>query len=171
VSEDDPRRVVSDTGPLISLEKIASGYRFIRRHYDGLVVPPAVLRELAAGAFESEAAYLRHYEIEDLIVVQSPSEAGSENMAAHQMDEGEGQAIRLALDLGLPLLIEEQAGREVAREIGVSISGIAGQLLRAVREEAVAPEEAKGMLVHLREAGRINRQVFEAVRCAIGDEG
>lgn len=170
MSEDDPRRVVSDTGPLISLEKIAGGYRLIRRLYDGLVVPPAVLRELTAGAFESEAAYLRHYEIEDLIAVQSPSEAGAENMAARQLDEGERQAIRLARELGLPLLIEEQAGREVAREMGVSISGIAGQLLRAVREQAVAPKEAKGMLVQLREAGRINRQVFEAVRGAIGDE-
>jgi hypothetical protein len=39
-----------------------------------------------------------------------------------------------------------------------------------VREQAVAPKEAKGMLVQLREAGRINRQVFEAVRGAIGDE-
>ena len=170
MSEYDPKRIVSDTGPLISLEKITGGYLFIRRLYNRLIVPPAVLRELAAGAFESEAAYLRHYEIEDLIAVQSPSEVEAENMAARPLDEGERQAIRLARELGLPLLIEEQAGREVAREMAVPISGIAGQLLRAVRKQAVVPEEAEGMLVQLRAAGRINRQVFEAVRGAIGDE-
>jgi len=54
--------------------------------------------------------------------------------------------------------------------MGVSISGIAGQLLRAVQEHAVVPKEANGMLVQLRKAGRINRQVFEAVRGAISDE-
>ena len=171
MSEYDPKRIVSDTGPLISLEKITGGYLFIRRLYNRLIVPPAVLLELAAGAFESEAAYLRHYEIEDLIAVQSPSEVEAENMAARPLDEGERQAIRLARELGLPLLIEEQAGREVAREMAVPISGIAGQLLRAVRKQAVVPEEAEGMLVQLRAAGRINRQVFEAVRCAMGEEG
>lgn len=58
MSEDAPRSIVSDTGLLISLEKISGGYRFIRRLYDRLLVPPAVLKELAAWAFESEAAYL-----------------------------------------------------------------------------------------------------------------
>jgi len=57
VSENDPKRIVSDAGPLISLEKITGGYRFIRRLYDRLIVPSAVLGELAAKAFESEAAY------------------------------------------------------------------------------------------------------------------
>lgn len=164
------RRIVSDTGPLISLEKITGGYRFIRQLYDRLIVPPAVLSELAAGAFESETAYLRHYEIEDLIEVRSPSEPEAGGVAACRLDEGERRAIRLAQELGLALLIEEQAGREVAREMGLSISGIAGQLLRAAREGAVTPEEAQEMLTQLRAAGRINRQVFEAVRSAISDE-
>ena len=69
------RRVVCDTGPLISLEKLSGGFRFIRRLYDGLIVPPAVLSELAAGLFEGADAYQRHYGIEDLLVVREPLRA------------------------------------------------------------------------------------------------
>lgn len=57
MSTDPPlRQIVSDTGPLISLEKITGGYRFIGRLYDRLIVPPAVIDELVAGQFETKEA-------------------------------------------------------------------------------------------------------------------
>jgi hypothetical protein len=37
------RRIVSDTVPLISLEKLNQGYDFIRRLYDQIVLPPLSL--------------------------------------------------------------------------------------------------------------------------------
>ena len=168
-----PRQVVSDTGPLISLEKITGGYRFIRRLYDRLVVPPAVMDELVAGQFETPDAYLRHFDAEDLVVVKELSEASAtedlERKTEH-LDEGERQAIHLALELKLPLLIEEEAGRGVARTLELHISGIAGQLLKATREKVISSEDASTKLAELRQAGRINRQIFEAVRAAIKNE-
>jgi predicted nucleic acid-binding protein len=160
-----PRHVVCDTGPLISLEKVTGGYGLIRKLYDGLLVPPAGLRELAAGTFESEEAYLLHFGVEDLLVERRPT--GTLEPETRLLDEGERQAIRLAQELALPLLIEEQAGREAARALGIPISGIAGQILRAVREGVTTPNDATAKLAQLREAGRINRQVFEAVRTAV----
>lgn len=44
---EDRRRIVSDTGLLISLEKLSDGYRFIRLLYDRILIPAAVLHELA----------------------------------------------------------------------------------------------------------------------------
>lgn len=100
-----PRQIVSDTGPLISLEKITGGYRFIRCLYDRLVVPPAVMNELVAGPFESKEAYLHHFDAEDLVVVKERSEASAtedlERKTEH-LDEGEQQAICLALERELP---------------------------------------------------------------------
>lgn len=110
MSEDTPRRVVSDTGPLISLEKITGGYRFIRRLYDRLLVPPAVLKELAAGAFESEAAYLKHYDIGDLIEVRAPSQPEPEGAVTRHLDEGERRVIHLALESRTPAF-DRGAGR------------------------------------------------------------
>jgi len=33
------RETVSDTGPLITLEKLSDGYRFIRLLYDKIIIP------------------------------------------------------------------------------------------------------------------------------------
>jgi len=173
VSTRPPRQVVCDTGPLISLEKITSGYRFIGRLYDQLLVPPAVMEELVAGQFETKDAYVRHFDAEDLVVVEPMSEAGPAGTVEKKttlLDKGERQAIQLAFERELPLLIEEEMGRTVARGLGLQISGIAGQLLKAARERVITADEAMAKLMELRRAGRINQQIFEAVGAAVENE-
>jgi predicted nucleic acid-binding protein len=162
------KRIVSDTSPLISLEKIDGGYELVRRLYDKVLVPPAVLRELAAGPFENEEAYLSHFGIDDLLQVETPER--SELDKTEHLDPGEREAIALALECDLPLLIEEEAGRTLARELGIRISGIAGQILHAVREEIIGGDRANRMLIALKRKGRINQQVFESVKRAIDEE-
>ena len=63
------RRIVSNTGPLISLEKLRQGYAFIRQLYDTIIIPPGVLDEVAEGQFATPQAYLQHYGIVNLIAV------------------------------------------------------------------------------------------------------
>lgn len=162
------KRIVSDTSPLISLEKIEGGYTLFRQFHDRVLVPPAVLRELAAGPLENEEAYLSHYGIADLLQVEMPER--SELDKTEHLDPGEREAIALALECGLPLLIEEEAGRTLARELGIQISGIAGQILQAVRDEIIGADRANRMLVALKRKGRINLQVFESVQRAIDEE-
>ncbi len=162
------KRIVSDTSPLISLEKIEGGYTFFRRLYDRILVPPAVLRELAAGPFESEEEYLAHFGIEDLLQVEAPER--SERAEAEHLDPGEREAIALALEFNLPLLIEEEAGRMLARELGIRISGIAGQILQAVRKGIISAGQANRILITLKRKSRINQQVFESVKRAIDEE-
>lgn len=162
------RRIVSDTSPLISLEKIDGGYAFIRQLYDTVLVPPAVLRELATGPFDNEEAYLAHYGIAELLQVEEALDP--ERNETDHLDPGEREAIALAEEYDLPLLIEEEAGREVARELDIRISGIAGQILRAVREKVMGRPEARRMLGDLKEEGRINQQVFESVTAAVDEE-
>jgi len=162
------KRIVSDTSPLISLEKIDGGYKLFRRLYDKVLVPPAVLRELAAGLFENEEAYLSHFGIDDLLQVETPEH--SEGEETEHLDPGEREAIALALEFDLPLLIEEEAGRTLARELGIRISGIAGQILQVVREGIIGADRANRMLGALKRKGRINQQVFESVKSAIDEE-
>lgn len=167
------RQIVCDTGPLISLEKITSGYRFIGRLYDRLLVPAAVMDELIAGQFETKDAYLRHFDAEDLVFIEPLSEASSAETVENRtksLDKGEQEAIQLAFERELPLLIEEAAGRAVARGLGLQISGIAGQLLKATREGTISVDEALAKLTELRRAGRINQRIFDAVGAAIEDE-
>ena len=160
------RRIVSNTGPLISLEKLRQGYDFIRQLYDTIIIPPGVLDEVAEGQFATPQAYLQHYGIVDLIEVQvvSRSEQLPEVVRLHV---GEAQAIQLALELALPLLIEETVGRRVARELGMAISGIAGQILQAFRRGIITAQEARNKLLELFQAGRINRKLYEALLAVV----
>lgn len=162
------KRIVSDTSPLISLEKVDGGYKFLRKLYDKVLVPPAVLRELAAGPFASEEVYLSHFGIYDLLRIEKPER--SEREETEHLDPGEREAIALALEFDLPLLIEEEAGRTLARELGIRISGIAGQILQAVREGIIGAGRGNRMLVALKGKGRINQRVFENVKRAIDEE-
>jgi predicted nucleic acid-binding protein len=162
------RQIVSDTGPLISLEKLSQGYEFIRRLYDKLLIAPAVLEEVAAGQFATPEEYLQHYGISDLIEVRTVSQP-HELPEAERLQEGETQAIQLALELQLPLLIEETIGRRVTQSIGIQISGIAGQIIKAFRQDFIVATEAQNKLSELLRGGRINRKIYEALLASLSE--
>lgn len=151
--------IVSDTGPLITLEKLTDGYKFISKIYDRILVPTIVTQELYRGEFSSWSAYERHYGLSDLIEVTNPT-SDSTLSAVQLLDEGEKQAIELAYEQNLPLLIEEEKGRNLAQSLGLQISGIAGQILKAYREEIIEIVEVKQKLKELLKAGRIGNKMY-----------
>lgn len=158
----ETRRIVSNTGPLISLEKLRQGYDFIRQLYDTIIIPPGVLDEVAEGQFATPQAYLQHYGIVDLLEIHAVSQSERLPEVA-RLHVGEAQAIQLAL----PLLIEETVGRRAAQGLGISISGIAGQILKAFRQGSLTAQEARNKLLELFQAGRINRKIYEALLAVI----
>jgi predicted nucleic acid-binding protein len=164
------RETASDTGPLITLEKLSDGYRFIRLLYDRIIIPPTVLEELTQGQFISPRAYLRHYGIEDLLEVIE-AQGVLEVPGAELLDVGEREAIQMALEREMPLLIEEEAGRQCARSLGLQISGIAGQIVKAFRAGLIPGEEARQKLGELFEAGRINRKIYAALAATVSQGG
>ena len=62
------KKIVSDTGALISLEKLADGYQFIQKLYNQIIIPPKVLEELSFH-YPNPGAYLKKYNVEHLIKV------------------------------------------------------------------------------------------------------
>ena len=162
----DAQRIVSDTGPLISLEKLSQGYDFIRQLYEKIFIPPAVLSEVAEGQFANPQEYLQHYDISALIEVRAVSQPHA-LPEAERLHDGETQAIQLALELQLPLLIEETVGRRVAQSVGIQISGIAGQIIKAFRQNVISATDAHNKLNELFRAGRINRKIYDALLAAI----
>lgn len=154
--------IVSNTGPLISMEKMDRGYDFIRRLYGQVIIPPTVLAEVAADTFETPQAYLQHYGIVDLIEVRSVPQSVS-LPEIERLHQGEIEAIQLALALQLPLLIEETVGRRVAQQVGLRISGMAGQITAALRRNVISTNEARRQLGALLRGGRINRNMYNAL--------
>lgn len=161
--------IVSDTGPLITLEKLSDGYSFIRKLYKKILIPQAVMLELAQGSFENTLAYLNHYEVEDLFEIREVL-SNITLPGLEILDRGEREAIILAQSEGLPLLIEENEGRQLAKRNGIEISGIAGQILKTVRTGVLNTHEAKFKMNELLEHGRINSIVFKGIIAALEKE-
>jgi predicted nucleic acid-binding protein len=146
------RQIVSDTGPLISLEKLSQGYDFIRQLYDKLIIAPAVLEEVAAGQFATPEEYLQHYGISDLIEVRMVSQP-HKLPEAERLHEGETQAI----------------GRRIAQSVGIQISGVAGQIIKAFRQDLIAATEVQNKLSELLRGGRINQKIYEALLTSLSE--
>ncbi|MBT4498935.1 MAG: hypothetical protein HOC74_14495 [Gemmatimonadetes bacterium] len=163
------QEVVADAGPLISLEKLEDGHAFLCLLYRRIIIPPKVLEEVAVENHAVLSDYLKERGMEDFVVVQTPSKIPS-LPELNRLHDGESQAIALALELDLPLLIEETAGRRIALGIGLQVSGIAGQLLKAFREDLLEKEDARRKLQELFDGGRINRKIFGALNAGLGQE-
>ncbi len=152
--------IVTDTGPLISLERLEGGYEFMRRMYRCMIAPPAVLREVAAGQFTTPSSYLEHYSIADFVFEQTPQALLQNIPWQNDLHPGELEALALAQELHLPLLIEEAVGRKAAQELGIPFSGMAGQVLKAVRLGILTRQQGHLMLEQLLHNGRIGRTLF-----------
>ena len=122
--------VVSDAGPLIYLGAVGH-LDLLRLMFGRVLVPEAVWREVVdmgegrPGSRETRAATW-------LIVTPANQEAARQLQG--QLDLGEAEALALAVELDADhLLIDDQAGRRLAAELGVSIVGSLGILVRAKR--------------------------------------
>ncbi len=144
-------KLVSNTGPIIGLAK--TGRLSLLKSLAGeVLIPPFVHKELfgktGTGISDIEKA------LGDFIRVVPVNISEPSTMAAlAQLDEGERQAIALASDLGesVLLLIDDHAGRQAARKLGVPVTGLLGLLLLAKEKGLV--NRVGSLIEELREAG------------------
>jgi predicted nucleic acid-binding protein len=128
--------VIADASPLIALARV-DGLVWLRALFNEVLVTEAVLREVLTGSFvASEARIERAITAGWLRAVQSQSNTPP----LPDLDEGEAASIRLALELGgeTLLLIDERAGRAVAREFGLQVAGTAAVIGLAKQKGLIA---------------------------------
>ena len=151
--------IVSDAGPLISLEKLSDGYGWMQQLYSQILIPRAVAQELYQGMFSNWEAYQSHYNFGAFISIVEV--ITTETFPGYDLlDVGERQAIQLAWKRQLPLLIEEDRGRQVAKALGLTFSGLAGQILKAYREQVISSTVAQASLAELLKTGRIGKRLY-----------
>ena len=131
--------VVADAGPLIALGRIGR-LDLLRPILGEVLAPEAVLAEclvepLRPGALAIVDAVARRW------LHRTPDPRPEEPSFA-VLGAGESAAIRLARALAVPVLMDDRAGRSVARNLGVAVIGTGGFILAAKQRgliDAVAP--------------------------------
>ncbi|WP_373513728.1 DUF3368 domain-containing protein [Persicitalea sp.] len=118
--------IVSDTSiitNLIQLDQLS----LLEKLYGEVVIPKRVLIELAKIPEQAEII-----ENTQWLSIQSTSDQATYDQLKKQLDEGESEAIALALELKADLLLlDERRGRSVARQHGILISGLLGVIIEA----------------------------------------
>lgn len=121
--------VVSNTSPITNLHAIGE-LSLLKRLYGQIHIPPAVQQELQVGVLRGD-----HPDLETewgWILVQSPTPSGSLETLLTQLHAGEAEAIALAHELSADmLLMDEIAGRRIAVQYGLPVTGVLGVLLDA----------------------------------------
>jgi uncharacterized protein len=117
--------VVSNTSPIIALDAITS-LDILRKLYGKIYIPSAVLKEITVQNCNNDIKSLQWIQTNDVINKQFVY------FLEEQLDEGEAEAISLAIQLNADLLIiDEKKGRKIASRLNIKYSGILGELVIA----------------------------------------
>lgn len=135
-----------------------------------ILVPPAVWREVAEAGARPGAAEVQKARAEGWLQVKAPASASPVQALRTQLDEGEAEAIALALEFSqILLLLDESEGRETASRLGLACTGTIGVLLRARKcDRLPALKPVLESLVQ-RHSFRLSRRFYEAVLHEVGE--
>jgi predicted nucleic acid-binding protein len=113
-----PEIAISDTSCLIVLSKIGE-FDLLRRRYSRVLVPIKVVQEFGGP-------------LPMWIKVQEPSKSSLLKLANFKLDDGEREAIALALDIQEALLIlDDERARDIAAKLHLNITGTLGVLIKS----------------------------------------
>ena len=161
---------VSDSSPLIHLAKIEV-LELISRLYSRILIPPAVWQEVVEesdgrpGAVEMQKAVAAGW------MVKRAAKNDTLVIALRQtLDNGEAEAIALATELHPEsVLLDDKLARQMARRLGVPVTGTIGILLRAKQVGLIV--EVRSLITRLQSEGDyyIDPRLIEKVLLAAGE--
>jgi predicted nucleic acid-binding protein len=120
--------IVSDTSPIRALAHLGR-IELLHDLFDTVIVPPAVALELRSPPVGLPSVEILEL---DFVSLQAPHDQSRVAELLRTLDAGESEALVLALELGVPaVLMDEAAGRAMARQLGLLPIGVLGALVRA----------------------------------------
>jgi predicted nucleic acid-binding protein len=139
-----PQAIVADAGPLMALAKL-NLLHLLKRLYVQVQFPRSVYEEIIVEGIQRG--------FEDAHTLQlflsqegwKPTDINDipDSLASVHIDRGERDSIALALTLNGLLLIDEEQGRKVARQQGLTVRGTLGVLIHAYRSGLITAEQLR----------------------------
>jgi hypothetical protein len=144
--------IVCNTGPLIALAKLDSLALLKELGFQRILIPSCVRKELV-GKIGPESSAIESALDKFIEVARLDAAEQSVEAAASDLDEGEKEVILLGASMKnhMILLLDDQAGRRVARVLSIPVIGTAGLLLSAKKQGLIAA--VLPLLISLREQG------------------
>lgn len=138
------KAVVADSGPLIALAKL-NLLHLLKQLYGRVQFPPSVYEEAVVEGLRrgfEDAHTLQRF------LIQEGWEASvlddlSADLASLHLDRGERESIGLALALSGLLLMDDERGREAARQHGLRVRGALGMLIQAYRSHLITEDQLR----------------------------
>ena len=157
--------IISDTTALIILAK-SNHLNLLSNIIDKVYIPKAVMNEIqykndiVKNLVES-AKFIEVREVSDVNIFY--------DIKSTNLDIGEVEAISLALEMDLRLIIDEKKGRKIAKEKGVNIIGLLGILEANFRLNFISYRELLYILenfkrVNYRLSPKLERAFLEGLK-------
>ncbi len=146
--------VVSDYTPLITLMK-AARLEILERLFGEVLIPEAVFSELTANAsYWDEVEQIRNSSFIQVVRAKDDERVAFLQRATG-LDRGESEAIVFADETKADLLLmDEIAGRRVAKNMNLPLTGSVGVLIRAHQIGLLTAQEAEEAFQSIRSANR-----------------
>jgi len=146
--------IISDSSTLIILSDL-NKLNLLSNLFSQIFIPPAVYQEINAKKKMILPNFIEIREVKNSEMVENL------NMI---LDLGESQAIALALEMDLKLIIDEKKGRKIAMNQGITITGLLGIIYLNIKKGFITENEAKLFLNNAIENGyRINTKLINSM--------
>jgi len=144
--------VISDATTLIILFDLKR-IDLLSNLFEKILIPQTVYSELNA---EKEIL------LPDFIEVVTVNKSDTLKLLKNLLDDGESEAIALALEKKSRLIIDEKKGRKIAMRQGLEIIGLLGIVYLNIKNKHISQENAKRFLDDVLAHGyRINVKLIE----------
>jgi len=156
--------IVSDTTTLIILGKFGR-YDLLENLFSKIYIPQEVIKEIG---IKSDGVY-ETIEKNRLFETKEIKDMALFTLLDGILDRGESEAIVLAKELELILLIDEKKGRTVAKSMGLDIIGLLGVLILNVKKSCLSKKEAVVVLEEIKALKfRVSQKLEESFLEMIG---
>lgn len=155
--------IVADSSPLIALLNIGR-FELLQRVFQQVIVPEKVAEEVERGE-ETNSVWFQ-YRQDGFIVVETLPDDERLPILRLQLDPGESEAILLADRMQLPLLMDERAGRSMAKAMGLSVRGLVGVLYALRKNDVLSVDDLREIVDALQ---RVNFRMSDALRALLLD--
>jgi len=128
--------IVSDSTTLIILWDLAR-MELLSNLFSRILIPKSVYQEISAK---------EKITLPDFMEVKAVQPSEKLETLSMLLDAGESEAIALALELNMPLIIDEKKGRTIAMREGIVIMGLLGVVYLNIKKGFIREEEARRFL-------------------------